>query len=65
SKSREAKVAMGGHIARRTDRRWDPKCWNGDLAPVYAALVDPPRGGRMTSSESQGAAESKRSSMRV
>ncbi|CAH2222829.1 jg16113 [Pararge aegeria aegeria] len=29
-----------------------PRCWNGDLAPVNVALVDPTRCGRMTSSQS-------------
>ncbi|CAH2218232.1 jg24605, partial [Pararge aegeria aegeria] len=29
-----------------------PRFWNGDLAPVYATLVDPPRGGQMTSNKS-------------
>ncbi|CAH2237391.1 jg11247 [Pararge aegeria aegeria] len=37
-----------------------PKNWNGDLAPVNAALVAPSRGGRLTSSESEGATGPKR-----
>ncbi|CAH2211495.1 jg27220, partial [Pararge aegeria aegeria] len=41
SKSREANVKL--------------KCWSRDLANAKAALVDPQRGGRMPSSESQGA----------
>ncbi|CAH2243792.1 jg12706 [Pararge aegeria aegeria] len=34
--------------------------WNGDLAPVNAALVGPQRGGQMPSGESLGAAGGKR-----
>ncbi|CAH2268424.1 jg16856 [Pararge aegeria aegeria] len=33
-----------------------PRCWNGSLALVRVALVDPQRGGQTTSSTSQGAA---------
>ncbi|CAH2265559.1 jg10093 [Pararge aegeria aegeria] len=47
-------------VHRFRDGRWGyvlvPRCWNGDLALVNAALVDPRRGGWTTSSESLGAA---------
>ncbi|CAH2250460.1 jg9582 [Pararge aegeria aegeria] len=33
-----------------------PKCWNGDPAPVNAALVGPKQIGLITSNESLGAA---------
>ncbi|CAH2269166.1 jg1699 [Pararge aegeria aegeria] len=57
------KWKWAGHIARRTDGRWGSKtvladwCWNGDPAPVNAALVGPQRGGP---NKSLGAAGSKR-----
>ncbi|CAH2235026.1 jg1296 [Pararge aegeria aegeria] len=54
------KLRWAGHIARRTDGRWAAKVLEltSRLAPVSAALVDPRRRGRMTSSASQGAVES-------
>ncbi|CAH2259291.1 jg10036 [Pararge aegeria aegeria] len=54
------KWKWAGHIARRTDGRGVPRCWNGDPAQVNAVLVGPQRGGQTTSNESLGAAGNKR-----
>ncbi|CAH2244044.1 jg12145 [Pararge aegeria aegeria] len=50
------KWQWAGHIARRTDGRWVPRCWSGNPAQENAALVDPQPGGQTTSNESRGVA---------
>ncbi|CAH2208231.1 jg27972 [Pararge aegeria aegeria] len=54
------KWQWAGHIVRRRDGRWVPRCWNGSPALVIAALVDSRRGGRTTLGASQVAAGFKR-----
>ncbi|CAH2267916.1 jg8378 [Pararge aegeria aegeria] len=46
------KRQWAGHIVRRKDGRWGPRCWNGSPELVSAALGDPQRGRQTTLSAS-------------
>ncbi|CAH2247521.1 jg736 [Pararge aegeria aegeria] len=53
-------MGWAGHIARRTDGRWDLKMLDWRPRTGKRSVVGPQRGGRMTSGESLGAAGGKR-----